>query len=56
MSAPHKPLLLLVFLELVENGDFHDGNLTLTPGLAYRFDTFFEIVKYGRRGWSPQNR
>lgn len=54
-NAPHKPLLLLVFLELVENGDFDSGNLTLTPGLAYRFDTFFEIVKY-RRSARPDIR
>lgn len=47
-NAPHKPLLLLVFLELVEKGDFSGGSLALTPALAYRFDTFFEIVKYRR--------
>lgn len=54
-NAPHKPLLLLVFLELVDYGDFCGGNLTLPPGLAYRFDTFFEIVKY-RRSARPDIR
>lgn len=54
-NAPHKPLLLLVFLELVENGDFTTGNLPLTPELAYRFDTFFEIVRY-RRNAKPDIR
>ena len=47
-NAPHKPLLLLVFLELVENGDFAGGSLALTPDLAYRFDTFFDVVKHRR--------
>ena len=45
-NAPHKPLLLLVFLELVENGDFAGGSLPLTPELAYRFDTFFNVVQH----------
>lgn len=47
-NAPHKPLLLLVFLELVEKGEFTGGSLLLTPELAYRFTTFFEIVRYRR--------
>ncbi len=47
-NAPHKPLLLLVFLELVENGDFTGGSLPLTPELAYRFDTFFNVVQHRR--------
>lgn len=48
-NAPHKPLLLLVFLEMVEKGDYVGGPLRLTPELAYRFDTFFNIVKHRRR-------
>ncbi len=44
-NAPHKPLLLLVFLEVVEKGDFSDGSLLLTAELAYRFDTFFNVVQ-----------
>ena len=47
-NAPHKPLLLLVFLELVENGDFAGGSLPITPELAYRFDTFFNVVQHRR--------
>lgn len=47
-NAPHKPLLLLVFLELVENGDYAGGNLPLTPELAYRFNTFFSVVQHRR--------
>ncbi len=48
-NAPHKPLLLLVFLELVETGDFVGGSLPLTPELAFRFDTYFEIVRHRRK-------
>lgn len=47
-NAPHKPLLLLVFLEMVENGEFASGALPLTAELAYRFDTFFDVVKHRR--------
>jgi putative restriction endonuclease len=47
-NAPHKPLLLLVFLELVERGDFPGGRLPLTAELAYRFDTFFNVVQHRR--------
>lgn len=54
-NAPHKPLLLLIFLELVEKGEFVQGNLPLTPELAYRFDTFFEVVRY-RRSARPDIR
>jgi putative restriction endonuclease len=48
-NAPHKPLMLLVFLEMIEKGEYQGGNLPLTPELAYRFDTYFEIVKHRRR-------
>ena len=47
-NAPHKPLLLLVFLEMIEKDEFAGGSLLLTPELAYRFDTFFDVVKHRR--------
>ena len=47
-NAPHKPLLLLVFLEMIEKGEFGGGSLPLTPELAYRFDTYFDVVKHRR--------
>jgi putative restriction endonuclease len=47
-NAPHKPLLLLVFLELVESGKFVSGSLPLTGDLAFRFNTFFQVVKHRR--------
>lgn len=54
-NAPHKPLLLLVFLELVEKGQFTGGSLPLSADLAFRFDTFFEVVKH-RRSARPDVR
>ncbi|HEV3083904.1 MAG TPA: hypothetical protein VGY66_29245 [Gemmataceae bacterium] len=35
--APHKPLLLLVVLELAERGPSFGDILALTPELAFRF-------------------
>lgn len=54
-NAPHKPLMLLVFLELVERGEYDGGSLLLTPELAYRFDTFYEVVRH-RRSARPDVR
>lgn len=54
-NAPHKPLLLLVFLDVVENGAYDGGSLLLTPELAYRFDTYFDVVKH-RRAAKPDVR
>jgi putative restriction endonuclease len=46
--APHKPLLLLVILELAEQGLLPDGQLPLTPELAFRFCTFWNAVAHHR--------
>lgn len=35
--APQKPLLLLVFFDMLEAGQLWDGMLELTPSLALRF-------------------
>jgi putative restriction endonuclease len=45
--APHKPLLLLVVLELAERGELGEV-LELTPQLAFRFCSYFSIVAYRR--------
>jgi hypothetical protein len=45
-NAPHKPLMLLVFLDLVESGGLADGTLRLSAELSYRFDTYFEFVRH----------
>lgn len=47
-NAPHKPLLLLVVLELAEQNELRDGELFVTAELAFRFDTFAQIVAYRR--------
>lgn len=52
--APHKPLLLLVVLELAELGKL-DQVLALTPQLAFRFCTYFSITAH-RRGTRPDIR
>jgi putative restriction endonuclease len=44
--APHKPLLLLVVLELAEKGKLSDHLLPLTPELAFRFCAFWSIVAH----------
>ena len=46
--APHKPLLLLVVLELAEQGLLPKEVLPLTPELAYRFCTYWNIVAQRR--------
>jgi putative restriction endonuclease len=42
--APHKPLLLLVILELAEQGLLPADILPLTPDLAFRFCTYWTVV------------
>ncbi len=47
--APHKPLLLLAVLDLLESGLLTDGWVTLSPDLVVRFQNFWPIVQ-SRRG------
>src|SRR5437660_112889 len=53
--APHKPLLLLLIIELAEQGGLRNGILALTPELAYRFCTLWKVVAY-RRSQRPDVR
>jgi putative restriction endonuclease len=46
--APHKPLLLLVFIELDEQRPLSQKVVTLTPEIAFRFCTYWTIVAYRR--------
>jgi len=46
--APHKPLLLLVVLEMIEQGDLASPILKLSPELAYRFSQFGTVVAHRR--------
>ena len=53
--APHKPLLLLVVLELAEQDLLSPEILPLTPELAFRFCTYWGIVAH-RRSQRPDVR
>ena len=53
--APHKPLLLLVLLEIVEQGELQGDALDLSPQLAFRFSQFWSIVAH-RRSQRPDIR
>ena len=53
--APHKPLLLLVLLDLAEAGQLPPGVIPLTPELAFRFFTYWPIIAY-RRNQRPDVR
>ncbi len=53
--APHKPLLLLLVLEMLENAEIGGSTLHLTPELAFRFSTYWSIVAH-RRSQAPDVR
>jgi putative restriction endonuclease len=53
--APHKPLLILVVIELAEQGLLPERILPLTPELAFQFSTYWQIVAY-RRTQAPDVR
>jgi hypothetical protein len=46
--APHKPLLLLVILEMADRRELPAETLVLAPELSYAFDTFWTVVKHRR--------
>src|SRR5271157_6545504 len=46
--APHKPLFLLVFFDMLEAGQLSDGMLELTPSLAFRFSVYGSVVAHRR--------
>ena len=48
-NAPHKPLLLLVVLDLAERETFGPDVLPLTPQLAFRFCSYWSIVAHRRK-------
>jgi putative restriction endonuclease len=53
--APHKPLLLLVIMEMAEKGEIASCEVTLSPDLAFRFSVFWSVVAQ-RRKQSPEVR
>ena len=46
--APHKPLLLLMILDLAHRGELPPEILVMSPELAYRFDTYRVVFRTGR--------
>jgi putative restriction endonuclease len=54
-AAPHKPLLLLVVLDLVEDGKLDSGLLPRDGNLAFRFSSYWTIVAE-RRNTRPDVR
>ena len=53
--APHKPLLLLVIMEMAEKGEITKHDVTLSPDLAFRFSAYWSVVAK-RRKQSPEVR
>lgn len=53
--APHKPLLLLVIMEMAEKGEITKREVTLSPDLAFRFSVYGSVVAK-RRKQSPEVR
>jgi putative restriction endonuclease len=47
--APHKPLLLLVILEMAEKGEISSREVALSPDLAFRFSVFWAVAAKRRR-------
>jgi len=47
--APHKPLLLLVIMEMAENGEITRREVPLSPDIAFRFSMFWSVVAQRRK-------
>jgi len=47
--APHKPLLLLVIMEMAEKGESASRVVTFSPDLAFRFSVFWSVVAQRRK-------
>ena len=47
--APHKPLLLLVVMEMAEHGEITRREVPLSPDIAFRFSVFWSVVAQRRR-------
>ena len=47
--APHKPLLLLVIIEMAERDEIASSEVILSPNLAFRFSVFWSVVAQRRK-------
>jgi len=54
--APHKPILLLVLLELAERQQLSGPLLPLTPELTFQFSTWWRVVAHRRTQSLPAAR
>jgi putative restriction endonuclease len=54
-AAPHKPLLLLVVFDLIEDGKLVGGLMARDGNLAFRFSSYWAIVAE-RRSARPDVR
>ena len=48
-TAPHKPLMLLTIIDLIENGDFSDGWVKYDVRIVSRFRDYWELVRERQR-------
>jgi putative restriction endonuclease len=53
--APHKPLLILVFLDLFAEGEIRGDTIELTPEISFRFSNYWSVAG-GRRRQRPDVR
>lgn len=44
--APHKPLLLLVIIEMMEKGEIESVDVKLSPDIAFRFSVYWSAVAH----------
>ncbi|MDZ4185806.1 MAG: HNH endonuclease [Desulfuromonadales bacterium] len=54
-SAPHKPLLLLCLIDMVEDGSLTTPSVDYTPELFFRFQSYWPLV-YARQQNQPDMR
>lgn len=47
--APHKPLLLLVIMEMLEKGEIESREVALSADIAFRFSVFWSVVAQRRK-------
>jgi putative restriction endonuclease len=47
--APHKPLLLLVIIEMMERGEIGSTEVALSPDIAFRFSVYWSVVAQRRK-------
>jgi putative restriction endonuclease len=54
-EKPHKPVLLLAVMDLIERGEIANNQITPSKELRAGFTAYFNIVKQGNDNNSPEN-